>query len=412
MKSILLLSACVASVTLCLGRPSSDTSRRSSQQEEVLSSLATIKAATAKIEQCLAANEVETLSSMESDAASERSNSPPAEISEVVNISQEEINTLVNVVYSQAISGIKDAESITLVKKNMTEIAMLGEKIQLILNPNQAIANELAPQFVRISNSSEVTQLRDMIVVAAQASEGLIKEHEKYLKSKIYKKHIEQLKEMQGVLSSLAVKLMRGIMYDKAKPKDETADGYQISVAGQVLVNTFSKAFVKLGLKRRNGVNDDGSLMELDAKTSIAQGSPEDDAVIHTLEILVKLGTSQMDLIPSGLGVDHMTLLKSGVNLSSISHQYYAVHGKKVYYATLKDGRYFFDKNAHPVHTLTDQELVTLTASVNHLLRTALERSQFRSPKFSPLRMVLKAKSNLTAIDTTSGAQEAVAESE
>lgn len=153
MKTVFLLSACVASITLSFGRAPSDTSRKSSQQEEVLTSLAAIKAATAKIEQCLAADEPfesASLSSMNSNASSARIDSAALEASGKIGISQEAMNNLVKSLYTQAIAGIKDVTPLTLEKENMTEIVILGKKIQLILNPSQVIADELAPNFVRI----------------------------------------------------------------------------------------------------------------------------------------------------------------------------------------------------------------------------------------------------------------------
>lgn len=413
MKSILLLAACAASITLSLGRTVSDTSRRSSNQDEVLTNLAAIKAATAKIEQCLADNEASMLLSTNTGSNYDQSISPASEVSEPITISQEKLSALIKAVYSRAIAGIKDPEAGTLVKQSMTEIAVLGEKIQLILNPNQIIANELASYFYRALKDSEVMQLKNMTSVATQASEDLIKEHRKHLKSKIYKEHIKQLKEMQGTLRTLAFERMSVMVYDQKKSKDETGNSYQISTTGKLLVNNFSKEFVKLGLKRRNAVNDDASLVVLGAETPIVKGSPEDDAVIYTLTILRSLSTSQMDLIPSGVGVNYMTLLRAGINLSLMNHAYYAVHGKKVFAATLKDGRYTFDKNAKPVHTLTDQELVVLSASVNHLLRTALKNCNFKSAALRPIRLILNAKLNLITDDATaSDDQEVVGVSE
>lgn len=407
MKTIFLLSACVATLTLSFGRAPSDTSRRSSQQEEVLTSLAAIKAATAKIEQCLATNDAVALSSIGSDSASDRSNSPASEATDGVSISQEEITALVNAVYTKAIAGIKDVAPLALDKKNISGMVLLGKQIQLILNPSQAIANELAPQFIRISNSSEVKQLRNMIVAAAQASESLIKDHDKYLKSKIYKKHVDQLKEMQEALNNASAELMVGIIRDKAKSKDSADGAYYISVIGQSLINTFSKEYAKLGLMRQYAVNDDGSLLILDAQNPISADSVEDDVVIHMIEVLEKLSTSQLDLTLSGVVMDHMTFLKSGINLPSISAGYYAVRGQKVFETSLKDGRYSFNENAKPAHILTEQELVALTGTVNALLKAALEKCNFKSPKFAPIRMLLKAKMDLTVAESV---QEATAE--
>lgn len=413
MKTILLLSVCVASITLSFGRSPSDTSRRSSQAEEVLTSLAAIKAATAKIEQCLA--ETSAMSSVNSDTASERSNSPTVEVSGEVGIQQAEVNALVQGVYTQAIAGLKDGQPLTLEKATMTEIAMLGKKIQLILNPAQAIADELAPYFLKISNSSEVTQLRNMMVAAALSAEALIKEHDKYLKSKIYKSQVEQLKEMQGTLSGSAAELMEGIVYDKAKSKEAPEGSYHISMIGQSLINSLSKEYAKLGLMRRYAVNDDGSLVVLDAQNPITQDSVEEDAVMYALDVLAKLGTNQLDLTLAGVVMDHMTLLKSGVHLASPSHKYYAVFGKKIFVTEVKDGQYSFNKKSTPAHILTGQELVTLTGSVNTLLKTALTNCKLKSPKFAPIRMMLAAKMDLTATtdaQASEGAQEATVESE
>lgn len=412
MKTVLLLSVCAVSLTLSSGRAPSETSRRrSSQQEDVLTSLAAIKAATAKIEQCLAADEASetaSLSSMNSNASSAPSDPAASEPSGDVGSRQEELNALINAVYTKAIAGIRAATP-TLQKDNMSEMIRLGQQIQLALNPAQVIANELAPQFLQISNSAEVTRLRNMISAAAQASEVLIKKYDKYFKSKIYKQHVDQLKEIRGELEEASSKIMEGVIYDKEKSKEAGEGTYYMSVVGQSLINNFSKEYVKLGLMRQYAVNDDGSLMVLDAQNAVAAESPEGDVVRSTLEILTKLSTGQFDLTFSGVVIDHMTLLKSGVNLASISHKYYAVSGLKVFETELKDGRYSFNKKAHPVHMLTEQESAALTSTVTTKLKTALERCKFKSPKFGPIRMILKAKMDLTVADD---AQEASTASE
>ncbi|MBH1990126.1 MAG: hypothetical protein I8H80_03020 [Alphaproteobacteria bacterium] len=61
---------------------------------------------------------------------------------------------------------------------------------------------------------------------------------------------------------------------------------------------------------------------------------------------------------------------------------------------------------------MTDEELLALTGSVQSLLREALALCKLNSSKFSPVRMILKAKMDLTAIvaASTEDVQEAATE--
>ncbi|QOL20261.1 hypothetical protein [Candidatus Bodocaedibacter vickermanii] len=412
MKTVLLLSMCVASVTLSFGRASSETSRRSSQAEELMTSLAAIKAATAKIEQCLAVDDVAMMSSVDSDTTSERSNSPMQEAPNGVSISQETLNALVKNVYTLAIAGVKKTEDFELENVKMTQIVQLSKQIQIMLTPEQAIADELGAQFLNISSSGDVKRLREMIVAAATASEPLIHEYKKYFKSKSHKRYVERLKTMQTDLNKAAAGMITNIVVDKARSKDVPEGVYCISPLGQSLINRFAKEYVKLGLVRQHAVNDDKSLMVLDADNPITTDSLEDEVVMHVIKTITQLATHQLDLSQSGVLFDYMLLLKSGVNLAALSHKDYIVSGRKVFPAELKDGQYFFDKKSEDVQTLTDEELLALTGSVQSLFREALALCKLTSPKFAPVRMMLKAKMDLTAIvaASTEDVQEAATE--
>jgi hypothetical protein len=413
MKAIFLLSVCVASITLSFGRAPSDTSRRSSQAEEVLTSLAAIKAATAKLEQCLAATS--EMSSVDSDTASERSNSPTAEVSETLGIQQAKVNALVNAVYTQAIAGLKSTEDFSLEKVGMAQIVKLSKQIQIILTPNRAIADELAPQCLNISSSDDVKRLREMIAAAARASEPLIQEYSKCFQSRIYKHYVTRLKVMQAALAEAASEKINKMLLYKVESKEAPEGAYSVLPTGWTFINKFSKEYAKLGLMRQVGINDDKSLMVLDAQNPITPSSLEDELVANSIKMITKLATSQLDLTLSGVVVDYMMLLKSGVNLPSLSHKYYVVFEKKVFITELKDGRYVFNQESEPVHVLTEEELITLTGMINTLLRAALERCNFKSPKFAPIRFMLAAKVDLigtAAAQASEATQETTAENE
>lgn len=153
MKTLLLLGTCVLSVSLGFGRgPSSEaSSRRSSQQQDLLASLAAIKAATAKIEECLAIDEAEQ-STVNSSSGDSRSGSPTQVTEQGISINQEDMNRLVKDIYQIALAKLKALQADDLSKIGMGDAVRLGKQSQIMLNPSQAIADALAPQILLISN--------------------------------------------------------------------------------------------------------------------------------------------------------------------------------------------------------------------------------------------------------------------
>lgn len=408
MKTLFLFWACVLSISLGFGRgPSSETSSRrsSSQQQDLLASLAAIKAATAKIEECLAIDEAE-LSSESSSSGDSRSGSPTQVIDQGISINQEDMNRLVNDVYEIALAKLKAFQTIDVSKIGTVEAVRLGKQSQIMLNPSQAIADALVAQILLISNSSDVKQLRKMILDAALASRPLIEEYNRYVHSKDYRPKVYGLKRMQLALEAKVQEKLEDIVYDK-KRSDESSDGsYYISSHGGMLINNFSSEYVKLGLMRKNGISKEKSLMLLDYQTPIVSGSVEHQIVTDTVETLTKLSASRLDLTLSGIVIDYMMLLKAGINFPSLSHKYYAVVGKKLFKTELKDRAYLVNKEAQVDYEMTEEEFIALKGIVQGVLTKALEQSKLKAHKFLPIRLMLNAKQELPANDNSKNLDE------
>jgi hypothetical protein len=197
---------------------------------------------------------------------------------------------------------------------------------------------------------------------------------------------------------------LKSIVYDKARSKESTDGAYYITNLGKMFVNTFSKEYVKLGLMRKDAINDDKSLMLLDSEMPITLDSVEDAAVTHAIETVAKLSTNQLDLTLSGIVFDYMLLLKSGFNFTDLNHKYHVVVGQKLIKTELKGGRYVFNKHDQADYESAEEELMALKGIVQNLLRTALQNSNFRSPKFAPIRMMLNAKLDLSVSDNSQSA--------
>ncbi len=403
MKTLLLLGACVLSISLGFGRGASSETfsrRSSSQQQDLLANLAAIKAATAKIEESLAIDEAER-STVNSSSGDSRSGSPIQVTEQRISINQEDMNRLVNDIYQIALAKLKALQTDDVSKIGMGEAVRLGKQSQIMLNPSQAIADALAPQILLISNSFDVKQFRKMILDAALGSRHLIEEYNRYVQSKDYRSKVYRLKQMQLALDAKVQEKLRDIVYDK-KRSDESSDGsYYISSHGRMLINNFANEYVKLGLMRKNGITKDKSLMRLDSNRPIIPGSVERQIVTDTIETLFGLGTSQLDLTHSGIVIDYMMLLKAGINFPSLSHKYYTVVGKKLFKTEHQDGSYVVNKDAKVDYDMAEEELIALKGIVQGVLTKALEQSKLKAHMFLPIRLMLSAKLELPANDSS-----------
>jgi hypothetical protein len=160
---------------------------------------------------------------------------------------------------------------------------------------------------------------------------------------------------------------------------------------------------------RKDGINDDKSLRRLESETPIAKNSVDHQIVTHAVEALARLCTNHLDLTISGVVVDYMLLLKSGINIPSLSHKYYIVLDKKLLKAELKDGRYVFNKDAKADYEMTEEELMALRSIVQYVFRSAFQNSNLRAHKFIPIRRMLSSKLDLFVNDNPENLEEASA---
>lgn len=254
------------------------------------------------------------------------------------------------------------------------------------MDPGRVINDELAAQSLQVGQSAAS---RKLLATAIEENKALIDEYSELKNIKKAKNYFQQLEKLKGVLMTKA----KGILVDFLESKN-TDDGYELTLLGATLINSFSLQLAKNGVFRQYFVDKKGKPTLFHSAVQIESDSSQDNAVTHIIDLLSAMVLHQLDINTLEIVFNSRIINQSFIKVADSEHNTYIVNNTNIKVARFQEDESSFaaGKQKNPPHQLTDPEIRSLQTVVTTVVKQTLREAKLRSVAFHPLLIAIHLK--------------------